>query len=158
MNDIIKELRLIESGLTGAQIIDRIQRGHIVRRSSWMENIFVHVCNYEDSEMKNGLIDYDPEESYYMIGTHGYFIHLGHSDQPYANVKALDSPLYGVQIADRRGEGIGCFFARDWEDYGYMTLHDFNVLRAKYKNRVREYIQNEIEKTLSIAEALAERM
>jgi hypothetical protein len=123
-------MKLIDAGLSGAEIISRLQKGHMVRRACWIDDYYVRICN-EDGFDENGNVIFDECSSIgvYVIATDDYFMHVGFSAQPFRDNPGKTS---------RSGEGFGALFAEDWEDYGFISREEFNVLTNRFKLKIRE--------------------
>ena len=135
----MKKIPIPAKGLKGSDIIERLQRGHMVRRSCWMENFFIRICN-ESGYDEDGLAIFDDRNSMiYTIATNGYFMHLAFSGQLYP-----DSDHYS-----RDGEGIQMLWAKDWEDYGFISGKDFDTLTYVLKDKVRRAEREEPEDEVS---------
>jgi len=143
IGDVMAKFVLVEAGLSGSEIVSRLEYGHVVRRSVWVNGIFIRVCN-ETGIGPDGKIQFNERSSLYTVGTHGYFLHLGWSDQPFREPHVS---LYQghARIAGQAGEGVTSLFARDWEDYGFWDGQKFMRLRDNSKYIVRDH-QKEINK------------
>jgi len=112
--------------LSGIDILKKIQKGHMVRRSCWVPGFLIRVCNEMDFDT-NGDVIFNDRTTLYTHATNGYFMHIGSSSQPF------NYPHF-----HRDGEGISMFFENDWEDYGFISSMDFNNLVEKTKDKVRK--------------------
>lgn len=118
--------KVLEKGLSGQEIVGRIQKGHMVRRSCWIEGMVIRICN-EKGYDKNGNVIYDRDIPLYTKCTNGYFLHFASSNQPFKDMKS-----------HRDGEGLEMLFATDWEDYGFISDKDFDLLIERIKDELRE--------------------
>lgn len=116
----------IEKNLSGAQMLERLQKGNMVRRSCWVEDFYIRICNEKGFDTDGNFI---PQEDtpIYTIATNDYFMHLAFSSQPFAYMHTC-----------RAGEGIQMLFENDWEDYGFISKGAFDKLTKRIKERVRK--------------------
>lgn len=121
----------LQKNLSGIEALQLLQKGHMVRRSCWVNNFFIRICNEagfdKDGKAVIQVIGERQEIPLYTHATNGYFMHLGHSSQPFA-----------FQHTSREGEGIGMLFMDDWEDYGFISSKDFDRLTEIIKEKVRK--------------------
>lgn len=143
------EPELIDYGLTGAEIIKYLRKGHLVRRACWVDEVFIRVVNVHAYDEEGNAVFDEYKDSLYTYGTHGYFIHFGYSSQPFKEPIAWESN--GVWNAGQGGGGIGMLFADDWEAYNFMETEDFLVFARGDKDFVRDKI--EIAKQTAIRKA-----
>lgn len=122
------KMKKLQSGLSGAQIVGLIQKGHAVRRACWVKGYYIRVTNERGFDKKGNVL-YDEDVALYTIATNGYFMHLAYSNQPFA-----------VMHLPRSGEGIAMLFANDWEDYGFISADDFDALIESTKDKVRKEV------------------
>lgn len=127
---------MIDDNLSGIDMLKRLRKGHVVRRTCWLDGILIRICN-ETGYDKIGHVTYDDRHTaLYTLCTTGLFLHLGWSAQPFR--KPYMHNYMGYQmILTRQGEGIGMLFANDWEDYGFISLEDFRSYTAKHKTEIR---------------------
>lgn len=130
------KLEMKARGLSGSSIIDMLRRGHMVRRAAWQDGYLVRICNEKGFD-QNGLVIFDEKDNLYTICTDGYFLHLASSSQPFREPRMFWSAGCARE-ACRDGEGIGMLFADDWEDYGFITKKDFDVLTNELKDILRK--------------------
>ena len=139
----VKPPRLVEAGLSGQEIVGRIRKGHVVRRSCWLDGFLIRMTNERGFDEEGNAV-FDRATPLYTHCTSGLFLHFAHSDQPFRD-----------KTSHRDGEGIQMLFADDWEDYGFMESEDFDELTASMKDGLRK-VQKEQYKELEIA-SLVER-
>ena len=136
-------IEMIHRNLSGATIIDRLRKGHIVRRACWVNDFYIRICN-EDGFDENGNAKIEGKFAIYTHATNGYFLHIGYSSQPFRKPEVHRSG-YGKYRGDpqywdtsgREGEGIAMLFADDWEDHGFKEAEDFEILCMQLKERVK---------------------
>jgi len=124
---------IVEDGLSGIEILERIRKGHMVRRACWVRDYLIRITN-EVGFDKDGNVEFSKRVALYTHATNGNFMHFGWSSQPFS-----------YQHTPRSGEGLSMIFENDWEDYGFISSDDFNALALKLKDSVRD----ECEKYLS---------
>lgn len=138
-----------DKNLTGAQIIERLQRGHLVRRACWQDDVYIRICNEKGFD-ENGLAIFNDKVPLYTHCTNGYFLHLGYSSQPFRATRVYaDGGVYYEAMRD--GDGIAMLFANDWEDYGFISSEEFSKLTDKLKNRIMK------KRELMVKQAIAEK-
>lgn len=115
----------VRKGLTGSEVVLLLQKGHMVRRSCWVEGYLIRITNERGFDSSGNAIFDESKDALYTIATDGYFCHIGSSSQPFRRMHHR-----------RDGEGIGMLFADDWEDYGFSTREDFDALIAQTKDAV----------------------
>lgn len=117
----------MKKNLSGSEIIDRLQRGYMVRRSCWIDDFYIRITNEKGFD-KNGLAICDERDiGVYTIATSGYFMHLAYGSQPFRDKRGI-----------RDGEGIAMLFAKDWESYGFISREDFQTLEDSLKETIRK--------------------
>lgn len=121
-----KSLKPIESGLSGATIISRLRRGHMVRRACWVKGFLVRICNERGFDKQGNAVFDEIKDNIYTHATNGYFMHIGQSSQPFA-----------IPHMGRDGEGVGMLFADDWEDWGFIDSEKFEAMTFQMKQNVR---------------------
>ena len=126
-----------ETGLHGSEIINRLQRGHFVRRAAWIDDYYIRICN-EDGFDENGLAIVDGRSAIYTYSTMGYFYHIGHSVEPLREPYVYWSSTDGFQISRRSREGLEALFENDWEDYGFVDYDHFQVMVNSLRDAVRD--------------------
>lgn len=133
--------RPLETGLSGFEIIKRVLKGHVVRRATWSEVMYIRLTNEQGYDEDGYAIS--GESSLLTIATDGYFCHFGYSGQPTRDPHVL---MFNVpQVDGREEEGLNWFLSTDWEDYGFVPQEEFSALCDKVKNYVRAYREREKE-------------
>jgi len=128
-------LKLIQSNLSGAQMLDPLRRGHAVRRSCWIKGFYIRICN-EHAYDENGLAIFERKTTLYTIATDGYFMHLAYSGQPFAKPSVWQDSGRSWRMNTREGEGVSMLFETDWEDYGFISRDDFDELTKREKPHI----------------------
>lgn len=118
--------RRIECNLSGSEIVNRLRQGHMVRRSCWIDDFYIRICN-EAGFDTNGNAIIEKGTAVFTIATNGFFMHFCSSSQPF---KLPHFP--------RDGEGMEMAFADDWEDHGFIAREAFEELTASLKEKIRK--------------------
>jgi len=118
--------KIIKNNLSGTEIVDCIRKGHMVRRSCWVDNFLIRVTNEEGYDSSGNVI-YNKNVPLYTHATNGYFMHFASSSQPYKH-----------KHYSRDGEGISMLFESDWEDWGFISSSEFEDLALEIKDSVRK--------------------
>lgn len=133
------KFKAIEANLSGIEILDRIQRGHVVRRSCWKDDFAIRICN-EDGFDENGLCIFNERQTpLYTIASDGYFFHFGYSEQGRVYRETLYyKDEYGTDtVASRVGEGLAMVFSNDWEDCGFVDASTWHNIGMEAKRNRR---------------------
>lgn len=125
-----------ETNLSGAEMLGRLRKGHMVRRACWVDDAYIRITNEQGYDEDGNAVFDERRSSLYTICTDGYFLHLGYSGQPFREPRVYNSRPYGWQVDGRSANGVGMLFADDWEDYGWISGKDFNVLRRELRVKV----------------------
>ena len=146
-------MNLVVEGLSlsGAEILNRLRQGHMVRRACWMDDLYIRITNESGYDAQGYAIFDDRESNIYTIATDGYFMHLAHSNQPYRTVEVFNYSLHGWEKKGRQGEGIQMLWADDWEDYGWISRGDFNKLTAELKDALKVRSAQSLEEAIQKA-------
>lgn len=118
-----------QTNLSGSETIELIRKGHIASRACWINDYFIRICNeigFNDDGNAYGA----GHVPLLLLGTDGYFFHIGTSAQP-----------FNYRHHAKEGEGIALLFADDWIDHGFISAADFKALIDSNKAEVRERIK-----------------
>ena len=65
-------MKLLRENLTGSEMLDSLRRGHVVRRTCWVDSVYIRVTNEEEYDDEGYLIVPD-KSTLYTVSTRGYF-------------------------------------------------------------------------------------
>lgn len=138
-----------ETGIKGYEIIIRLMKGHILRRTGWLKHYFIRICNENGFDKKGIAILNDKEGRTSPIYTHcteGCFMHIGSSSEP---IEEKVYMAHGIKnISSRTSDGLNCFFYNDWEDYGFMSSDKFEELTKKLEPIIKKETEKRYKKKL----------
>jgi hypothetical protein len=110
------------------QTIPLLREGHKVRRECWDPNYWLRITNEK----------YPTEVATLLIGTDGYFYHLGMSSQPHF----VDLETHPTKYAGLQHD----VFADDWIDGGFILPSSFKTLEHEVKETVMEHRKAQLTK------------
>lgn len=122
------KIKVIEKGVSGSEIINRLRKGHVVRRKKWRRYHYIRICNERGFDSNGNAVVGDAP--IYTHSTSGYFMHIGSSSQP---IKRQYWEHQGCFMETRGSDGIELLFENDWEDCGFMTPAEFEELTSKLR-------------------------
>ena len=137
--------------LSGVEILDRVLRGHLVRRAAWVDEYYIRITNDRGID-ENGYVT--SSVSLYTISTAGVFLHLGYSHQPLRNPSVFYTGMGYWDVAYRSSDGLNMFLEHDWEDYGYISRNDFAALEYIVHNAVSDNLRLAKENAIKAAERI----
>lgn len=140
----------MEKNLSGAEIVARLRKGHMVRRACWVDKLFIRICN-EHGFDDDGNAIIGGRVPIYTHSTRGYFLHLAYSSQPMKKPTVFRSGG-SWELSAREGEGVGMLFADDWEDHGFVTGDKFGELTDSLRGVVMENYAKATEQSIKFAE------
>lgn len=116
----------IERNLSGSEIVNRLRKGHMVRRSCWIDDFYIRITNEVGFDVHGNAI-LQEGTAIYTHATNGFFMHFCSSSQPFK-----------VKHFPRSGEGIEMVWADDWEDHGFIASAVFDELVLSLKEKIRK--------------------
>ena len=137
-------MKIFNSNLYGSEIINLLERGHVVRRACWVEGFYIRICNEHGFDDDGIAVFDDRVDHIYTHATNGYFMHLGSSHQPFSKPRLYWGARREWKHASRQGEGLNALFGDDWEDYGFMESDKFNELTNFTQSLVRKRVTDTI--------------
>ena len=146
-------MKIINKDLSGAEMLNFLRKGHLVRRACWVDGVYIRITNERGFD-DDGNAVFSETDSIYTLCSGGYFLHLGFSDQPFRHPRTYLDSYDKHQCSTRDGEGIGMLFADDWEEYGFMSRKDFKLYIEEVQDEVRE--NKRIAKETAIEKAQAQ--
>lgn len=148
------ELKPVATGLSGAEVLDALHRGHMVRRACWQRNFLIRICNEQGYDERGYAILGRRSSAVYTHATSGSLMHIGYSPQPFKDVRVWKpSGQSRYEVASCDGEGIAMLFAMDWEDYGFASAEAFDKLTEELRDGIREDHKQIIERAIKGAKS-----
>lgn len=136
----MKNIEVANKGLSGAEMLGYLRKGHLVRRACWVDGVCIRITNERGFDGDGNAVFWE-SDSLYTLCSDGYFLHLGYSNQPFRYPRTYRNQHGYFEVLSRDGEGVGMLFADDWEEYGFMSNDEFRVYRDIVKDEVCKTIQ-----------------
>lgn len=124
----------VKKKLSGIQALEALQKGHMVRRSCWVKDFFIRICNETGYDKEGNILFNEKKTNLYTCATNGYLLHIGSSSQP-----------FNFMHYSRDGEGLSMIFCNDWEDHGFISSLEFEELTLKVKEKVNKLEESNID-------------